>query len=64
MGNEPRLTVAKCWHHLQRIDEALLDYSRSGYHNTLMQSREFFVRQLERCLGAEGYPNKEEKHER
>ena len=61
MGDERRLTVQQCWDHLQRIDEALSDYARSGYHNTLMQSRGFYERQLQRCLVAEGYPHRGEK---
>jgi hypothetical protein len=56
MGDERRLNVKECWFHLQRVDEAI---SAGAINFTaLYESREFFERQLERCLIREHYKEK------
>jgi hypothetical protein len=45
--NAKLLTVAQCHEHLMRIDEGL---AKHGPLTRLTESREFFERQLARCL--------------
>lgn len=59
MGDEHRLTVKECWARLQQVDEALatIPADRGCMHRMgrLLENRQFFERQLERCLVRERY---------
>jgi len=45
--NSKFLTVSQCYEHLERIDTLI---AKNGAHLRYTESRQFFERQLERCL--------------
>jgi hypothetical protein len=45
--NAKHLTVAACWENLMRLDELI---AANGEKPRYLESREFFSRQLQRCL--------------
>jgi hypothetical protein len=45
--NSKFLTVSLCYSHLERIDELI---AKNGMHQRYEDSRQFFERQLQRCL--------------
>lgn len=53
LDNARHLTVSQCYLHLERIDDLIV---KNGLRQRYMESRQFFERQLARCLAKRESP--------